>query len=164
MFFCYTIALLTPQFAECNSHPQVNLNNSLLHLERTPVYWKYYLWPSLQIQCTCQISSHPGFTPYQHPQGSCWYQLELANHTYHIYVPFHECSSHLVPSTSKYLIHKLQNIQNSALRIATGCIKMTSIDHLHEETKMPPIQDHLSLFSSKYLSPELSNLTTFPTV
>ena len=39
------------------------------------------------------------------------------------------------PNTSPSLIQKLQNIQNSALRIATGCIKVTSIDLLHEETK-----------------------------
>ena len=40
------------------------------------------------------------------------------------------------PITSPSLIKKLQAIQNSALRIATGCVKMTSIDHLHEETKI----------------------------
>jgi len=47
------------------------------------------------------------------------------------------------PNTSPYLVQKLQTIQNSALRIATGCVEMASIDHLHEETKILPIQDHL---------------------
>ena len=50
------------------------------------------------------------------------------------------------------LIQKLQTIQNSALCIATGCVKMTPIDHLHEETKMLPVQDYLSLISSQYLA------------
>ena len=27
------------------------------------------LRPSLPIQCPCQMSSHPGLIPYQHPQG-----------------------------------------------------------------------------------------------
>ena len=40
---------------------------------------------------------------------------------------------------------------DSALRIATGCVKMASIDHLHEETEMLPVQDHLSLICSQYL-------------
>ena len=56
-------------------------------------------------------------------------------------------------NTSASIIQKLQTIQNSALRIAaTGCVKMTSINHLHEETEMFPIQDHLFLISSQYLA------------
>ena len=55
------------------------------------------------------------------------------------------------PSTSPSHIQKLQTIQNSALRIATGCVKITSIDDLHEETEMLTDQDHLSLISFQYL-------------
>ena len=54
-------------------------------------------------------------------------------------------------NTSPSPIHKIQTIQNSALRIATGCVKMTSINYLHEESKMLPVQDHLSLISSQHL-------------
>ena len=50
--------------------------------------------------------------------------------------------------TSPSLTQKLQTIQNSALRIATGCVKMASIDHLHEETEMLPVQEHFSLIFS----------------
>jgi len=32
-------------------------------------------------------------------------------------------------------LNKLQKIQNASLRIATGCIKDTNINHLHQETK-----------------------------
>ena len=56
------------------------------------------------------------------------------------------------PNASSSLFQKLQIIQNSALRIATGCVKMTSIDHLHSETEMLPDQDHLSLISFQYLA------------
>jgi len=59
------------------------------------------------------------------------------------------------PNTSSSLVQKLQTIQNSALRIVSGCTKMTSIDHLHEETKMPPVQDHLSLICFQYLTKAL---------
>ena len=41
--------------------------------------------------------------------------------------------------------------QNEALRIITGSHKMSSIDHLHSETKMLPVEDHLNLFSAQYL-------------
>ena len=56
------------------------------------------------------------------------------------------------PNTSSSLIKKILSIQISALCIATGCVKMISIHHLHEETKMLPIQDYLSLFCSQYLA------------
>jgi len=55
-------------------------------------------------------------------------------------------------NTSPSHIQKLQTIQNSALRIATGCVKMTSVDHLHEETEMLHVKDHLSLISFQYLA------------
>ena len=59
------------------------------------------------------------------------------------------------PNASPSLIQNLQIIQNSAFRIVTGCVKMTSMDHLYEETKMLSVQDHLSLTSSQYLATAL---------
>ena len=56
------------------------------------------------------------------------------------------------PNTSLSLIQKLQTIQNSAVRIATGCVQMSSTKHLHEETEMLPVQDYLSLICSQYLA------------
>ena len=56
------------------------------------------------------------------------------------------------PNTSPSLVQKLQTIQNSALHIATGCVKIASVDHLHEETEMLPVQDHLSLICSQCLA------------
>ena len=71
-------------------------------------------------------------------------------------------------STSPSLIQKLQTIQNSALYIATGCVKMTSIDHLLEETEILPAQNHFSLISYQYLARVLQpnnpshSVVTFP--
>ena len=100
---------------------------------------------------TCLIYSHPGFTPfYQHLQGPCWYQIgsTKGNLTYHLYVPYpvlyHACSSHLVPRHLTILYSETPKYPNSTLRIATGY-------HLHQETKMLSVQDHLSLIISKYL-------------
>ena len=66
--------------------------------------------------------------------------------------PFMYAAPIWFPNTSTSLIQKLQNIQNSALLIANGSVKMTFIDHLHEETKMFLAHDHLSLVSSEYLA------------
>ena len=46
---------------------------------------------------------------------------------------------------------KIQRTQNEALRNITGSHKMSSIDHLHSETKMLPVEDHLNLLSAQYL-------------
>ena len=48
-------------------------------------------------------------------------------------------------NASESNIGKIQRAQNDALRIITGSHKMSSIDHLHSETKMIQVEDHLNL-------------------
>ena len=48
-------------------------------------------------------------------------------------------------------MEKIQRTQNEALRIITGSHKMSSIDHLHSETKMLLVKDHLNRISAQYL-------------
>ena len=47
---------------------------------------------------------------------------------------------------------KIQYTQNEALRIATGCHKMSSIDHLHTEEEMLKVKEHSELLSAQYLA------------
>ena len=44
---------------------------------------------------------------------------------------------------------KQQIVQNTALRIATGCTHDTNTQHLHEETNVLPIHQHLQLHASQ---------------
>ena len=46
-------------------------------------------------------------------------------------------------------VNKLQKIQNTALRVATGCTQDTNLTHLHNETKILPLTEHLKLHSSQ---------------
>ena len=48
-------------------------------------------------------------------------------------------------NASESNIGKIQRAQNEALRIITGSHKMSSIDHIHSETKMLQVEDHLNL-------------------
>ena len=48
--------------------------------------------------------------------------------------------------------YKIQYTQNEALRIATGCHKMSSIDHLHTEGEMLEVNEHSELLSAQYLA------------
>ena len=48
-------------------------------------------------------------------------------------------------------IGKIQHAQNETLRIITGSHKMSSIDHLHSETEILQVEDHMNLLSAQYL-------------
>ena len=49
-------------------------------------------------------------------------------------------------NASESNIGKIQRAQNEALRSITGSHKMPSIYHLHGETKMKQVEDHLNFF------------------
>ena len=55
------------------------------------------------------------------------------------------------PNCAGGTIDKLQKIQNSALRIATGCHLKTDIDHLHRECHLLKVKDHLDLLCAQFL-------------
>ena len=69
------------------------------------------------------------------------------------------------PNSSPSSIGKLQTIQNSALRIATGSHKMASVSHLHCETEVLPVANSLSLLCRQFLASSLRPLhPCFPLV
>ena len=47
--------------------------------------------------------------------------------------------------------NSLQVAQNDALRIASGCVKKSPIDHLHNECKIMPVKDHCEMLSKQFL-------------
>ena len=55
------------------------------------------------------------------------------------------------PNAPTTAVSTLQSIQNSALRIATGSLKMASTDHLHQEDSVLPVRAHLSMLCSQFL-------------
>ena len=55
--------------------------------------------------------------------------------------------SPLAYSTS---INKLQVMQNSTLRTATGCTQDTTIQHVHDETLILSIHEYIQLHASQY--------------
>ena len=46
---------------------------------------------------------------------------------------------------------KIQVVQNQALRVATGCLAMTPIEHLHRETKVLPVREHGEMLTKQFL-------------
>ena len=69
------------------------------------------------------------------------------------------------PNAPTTAVSTLQSIQNSALRIATGSLKMASTDHLHQEASVLPVRAHLSMLCSQFLLSALRpNHRSHPTV
>jgi len=54
------------------------------------------------------------------------------------------------PIISNSNIKKIQTVQYSALRIITGCTADTNTQHLHEETKILSVEEHLTLLASQF--------------
>jgi hypothetical protein len=61
------------------------------------------------------------------------------------------------PNINKRSIQKLQRVQNEGLRIVTDSHKRASIDHLHAETQMLTVSQHIDLLSTQYLANSLQH-------
>jgi len=66
---------------------------------------------------------------------------------FHLYL---NISTVLAPVINDTTWKYLQTAQNEALRIATGCHKMSHTDHLHVETKLLSVKYHLELLAKQY--------------
>ena len=67
--------------------------------------------------------------------------------------PFFDYAAPIVfPLYSNSSLHRLQLVQNRALRLVTGCHNASAVDHLHAETEILPVGDHLELLSAQYLA------------
>ena len=60
------------------------------------------------------------------------------------------CAPIWSPTLSDSNWKALQPAQNTALRTALGCTKMTDIDQLHNETKIMKVKDHNTLLSKQF--------------
>ena len=54
-------------------------------------------------------------------------------------------------------LNTLQTLQNKALKITTGCTNTTPTDHIHHETKVLKIKDHLDLRGTQILAAASTN-------
>ena len=55
------------------------------------------------------------------------------------------------PSMTDNTFKTLQRAQNTALKTALGCVKMSDENHIHNETKIMPVQAHCEMLSKQYL-------------
>ena len=153
-----TVTLFTPETQQGRFHPLVPLDGELLPLERTPKILGVTFDPhfhfhkhveAIEEKAKQRLSILKALT------GTTWgQQKETIIATYKALIDslFSYAAPVWYPNASRTSINKLQVIQNSALRVATGCFMMSSIDHLHMEAEILTVKEHLDMLCTQHLA------------
>ena len=152
-----SVTLFTPDPAQANTHPKIKIADSEIPLVRSPKLLGVYLDTFFSFNKHCvqvanRISKRNNIL--KALAGTNWgQQKETLLMTYKTLG--RSIADYAAPvwsiNASETNIGKIQRPQNVALRIITGSHKMWSIDHIHSETKMLQVEDHLNLLSAQYL-------------
>ena len=148
--------LFTPDPAEYNMEFGISINNTILKTEKFPKILGVTLGPKLtytkHINATIK-KARPTINILKALAGTDWGKdRETIANTYKIYTrPILEyANSAWCPILSNKQMQRLQIIQNTALRIATGHTKNTNVQHLHDKTYTLPIQAHTKMLASQF--------------
>ena len=148
-----TVTLLTPDPKQANTHPNIKISDAELPLVRNPKLLGVYLDTFFSLNTHCvklanRVSKRNNVL--KALADTNWgQQKETLLLTYKALA--RSIANYVAPvwstNASDTSLGKIQRTQNEALRIIIGSHKMSSIDHLHSETKMLRVVDHLSLIS-----------------
>ena len=153
-----TVTLFTPDPRQARTHPPVAMFNSQLKLEKTQkllgVTYDTMLTFGQHTANVCKKVARRN-NALRALSGLDWGQdKETQLITYRAIG--RSCMDYAsppwTPIISKTNQQKLQTIQNTALRTATGAIRLTSIDHLHNECKMLKVAGHHHLLNNQLLA------------
>jgi hypothetical protein len=158
------VVLFTPDRRQTQTHPQVLLNNTLIPLNKNPkilgVTFDTFLNFSYHIrEIAVRLANRLQIL--KALAGTSWGQQKetlLITFKCLILSIINYAAPIWFPNASKTSIATLQIIQNAALRIVTGNLKMSSVDHLHAETKVLKVGPHLEMLCSQFLANALQDL------
>ena len=152
-----SVTLFTTDPAQANTRPKIKIADSEIPLVRSPKLLGVYLDTFFSFNKHCvQVANRvcKRNNVLKALAGTNWgQQKETLLMTYKALG--RSIANYAAPvwsiNASETNIGKIQRAQNEALRIITGAHKMSSIDHIHSETKMLQVEDHLNLLSAQYL-------------
>ena len=153
-----TVTLFSPDPHQAKTHPRILIEDSQLPLAQCPKILGVYLDTSLS------FNKHSGYVAERVSSrnnilkalaGTSWgQQKETFLMTYK--AVGRSIINYAAPVWSTNLrdtnYRNIQYTLNGALRIATGCHKMSSVDHLNIEAKMLKVREHSKLLSAQYLA------------
>ena len=151
-----TVTLFTPDTKEYKIHPKVLLNNQLVPMTNTPkllgvTFDSMYTFTPHVEQTISKAKSKVNLL--KAVAGTDWGQSkELLITTYKAIG--RSILEYAVPIWSPIISttswKRLQSVQNQALRVATGCLAMAPIEHLHRETKVLPLKEHGEMITNQF--------------
>ena len=143
-----SVTLLNPVTHQAKIHPIIFIENAHLPLVKCPRILGVYLDPSLS------FNKHSHYVAERVSGRNNILKALAGTSTYK--AVGRSIINYAAPVWSPNLhdtnYRKIQYIQNEALRIATGCHKMSSIDHLHTKAEMLKVREHSELLSAQYLA------------
>ena len=154
----YTVMLFSPDPHQAKTHPIILIEDSKLPLVQCPKILGVYLDTSLS------FNKHSDYVAERVSRinnilkalvGTSWgQQKETLLMTYK--AVGRSIINYAAPVWSTNLrdtnYRNIQYTQNEALRIATDCHKMSSVDHLHVEAQMLKVREHSELLFAQYLA------------
>jgi hypothetical protein len=152
-----TVSAFTPDSAQANYHPPVYMNGVQVPLERQPKLLGVLHDTFFSFAPHCRVQAkkvRKRNNILKCLAGASWGQdCETMLMSYKAFCrPVLDYGAPIwAPVISGSSWSKLQVAQNEALRIATGCHGMTSIDHLHQESKVLDVRRHAELLADQYL-------------
>ena len=149
-----TVTQFSPDPHQAKTYPRILIEDSQLPLAQCPKILGVYLDTSLSfLDTSLSFNKHSGYVAERVSSrnnvlktlaGTSWeQQKETLLMTYK--AVGRSIINYAAPVWSTNLratnYRNIQYTQNKALRIATGCHKMSSVDHLHVEAKMLKVRD-----------------------
>ena len=151
-----TVTLFTPDTHEHHLHPQVNLADQVLPLEKGPKV------------LGVTLDTHPSFT--QHCNNNAVKVQQRNNMLKAMAGSTWGCDKETLLTTCQAICRpilsyccpvwtpllkdtnwsRLLQAQNSALRIITDCLKTTDVPELHQEARELPVRHHIELISQQF--------------
>ena len=146
-----TLTLITPYNREYTVEPHITLNNTLIPttpttkilgvtIDRGMTFSQHI--KNITIKSTQRLNVLRALT-----KTTFGHSKEHITTLYKQYIRPILTYAHTswAPDTARTHTRKLQTTQNTALRIATGCVRSTPITHLHEETQVLPLPQHMNM-------------------
>ncbi|XP_076029826.1 uncharacterized protein LOC143018351 [Oratosquilla oratoria] len=158
-----TATLLTNWTKEHKYIPHLYINNTLIPHTNTPkilgvtydtsMSFKQHL-TNIKNKCTPRLNALKSIT------GTTFGQNKETNITIYkqcIRSVMNYASPAWAPNLSETHHNTLQIIQNKALKTITGCTNTSPTDHLHHETKVLKVKDHLDMRGTQTLAAATTN-------
>ena len=153
-----TVTWFTPATAEANLHPDINIKGVPVRLEKTPKLLgvtfdtMFCFGPHIKLTVAKAKKKLNLLKSLAGSSWGCAKETILLTYKSIIRSVLEYASPVWSPVIRDTHWTRLQSIQSQALRIASGCLSMSAIEHLHSECMVMPLRDHCMMTGKQYVA------------